>query len=668
MSSLNYREIASGADSSQSQGPDTTAHADSTATGGLQQVVDFPEVEATPLRVAIVVGPHVREDDAEVGRIRLRVLKPFALARLGRPFEVWDSTKKCLVSANRSLPLKPYAKELATRLGCGVDLIFEWIKLMCEKGPENVVAEDFLKIASSGGKGGSRLSPALEDALQKAVYKVCVSQGVRPASKKANQAIRDQLVALGHSSKSISKATIRHRSMSPKITFARSEAYQRDHMMRVAGQPDETPGLNSVVVIDTTTFSDEDAELRVVDSQGRDLGPANVIFALLKANKGIWSFRAFAGPPNSFLAGLTIKRGLVAKEPLLKRYSIEGIWPFCGRVGAVNHDGGPEFIGSQIKGAIKRRDIGIDDRSPPSTPHYRAGLERFNRTAHLLFADFLGSDCGKRYLRPVNGRPTAKGILLNDLDKALTEWIVCHYHTRPHAGLGGDTPLSRMDKYVLGQNGLPASGLIAPLDDTDELMWDFLWEEMRTVNHLGIQFMNRRYVSTELTKLFKLTRRSSERKIAFRFNPYAMRWVFVKIPDETGREIITRIEWLPENEKYRPTVENQEASINPSMWEWDVLFADIRRGNTAKATSSLAEDLHAKRESEAAAGETMAGAPGKKERVRDARHRGMRESYGSENLPVGGSGTPPQGKAPSQAKQGAKAPRLLETAGGAEAY
>lgn len=74
--------------------------------------------------------------------------------------------------------------------------------------------------------------------------------------------------------RNIATATIPLRSKSPKIAFARTDAYQRDHMMRVAGQPDETPGLNSVVVMNTTTFSDEDAQLRVVDEQSRDRGPA----------------------------------------------------------------------------------------------------------------------------------------------------------------------------------------------------------------------------------------------------------------------------------------------------------------------------------------------------------------------------------------------------------
>jgi len=630
----------------------------------------FPEVASEPVMIPVNVGQHRREDDVAVGNIRIRILRPFALARLGLPYQIWDAQKESLVTTGRKLPLRQHVKELSKRLGCGTDLVFEWVKIICEKGPENVVGDDLLKSASSGGKGGTRLGEAKEKAVTAAVYKVCVTQGLLPGSRKANKAIQAELTVAGYGSQ-VSNATVNQRARSPKIAVGRTDAYQRDHLMRIAGQPDETPGLNSVVVMDTTLFTDEDTDgLRVVDPQGRDMGAANVIFALLKSNRGVWSYLPFAGPQNSFLAGLAIKRGLVSKTPLLERFGIPGHWAHHGKPGTFNHDCGSEFLGSQVQGAIRRRDISIDDRSPPQTPHYRAGLERFNRTAHAMFTEFLSSDAGQRYLRSVNGRPNAKGILLNDLDKAIAEWTVGHYHTRPHKGMGGDTPFGRMEKYVRGMNGLPASGLPPAVADTEELTWDFLWEETRTVNHLGIQFMNRRYVSPELNRLLKINSRSSERKIVFRFNPYAMGQIFVKIPDQNGTEVICRIPWLPETEKYRPSNQNQQAWINPSLWEWKVIFADIRRGNTEEPTGTLAEALFAQREADAAAGKAGASGKTSKEKVGNARNRAMREAFGKENLPStdAPSGGPVCNAAAAETKKRPQAPRLLQTGAGADLY
>lgn len=637
----------------------------------------FPEVSPAPLVVESNVGAHKAEADLAVGSIRLKALTPFVLSRLGRKYEVWDNKNGCLVTKDDHLPLRPHVKELARRLACGTDRIYAWVDFMCQKGPENVVVGELLKATSTGGKGTSRLSSTEEKELQKAVNQVCVVDGLKPASKAANNAICDRIVSAGCVSRKISTATIRARSLSPEITIARTDAYQRDHLMRIAGSPDEVTGLNSVVVMDTTTFTDEDGELRAVDAQGRDLGPVNVIFALLKSNRGIWSVRGFAGPVNSYLAGLTIKRGLVEKGPLLARHKIPGIWAHHGKPGTFNHDCGSEFLNGHVGGALKSRDIGIDDRSAPYTPHHRGDLERFNRTAHALFVEFLESDVGRRYLRSVNGRPKAKGILLSDLDRALIEWVVGHYHVRPHAGLGGDSPLSRMEKFVLGENGLPASGLPAPVADTEELRWDFMWEEHRVVNQLGIEYANRRYVNSDFSRLFKLNSRSSGQRIPFRFNPYAMGSIFVKVPGDDGREEIVRAKWLPETQKYRPKAADQEASINPSLWEWEVLFKDIKRGNTEPPSALLAEALHNKREAESAAGGSVAGAPSKKDRTRDARNRTMREEYGSEdNLTDSvesseetGSDTvselPPP---PARGRKKDPVPTLLTIGGGSDAY
>jgi len=629
---------------------------------------DFPEVGPVPLRVPVNVGPHKSETDVEIGCTRLRILIPFVLSRLGMRYEVWDAQKQSMVQTDRKLSVRQHVAELSKRLACGTDLVFEWVSIIAKKGPENVVGDDLLKTASSGGKGVSRLGKDLEKALTEAVFKVCVTDGIKPGSRKANQAIRAELTVLGYASK-LSTATLNHRAHSKDVAKARTDAYERDHLQRIAGQSDDTPGLNSVVVMDSTLFTDEDADLRVVDSQGRDLGPANVIFALLKANRGVWSFRAFAGPQNSFLAGLTVKRGLVSKTALLERHKIPGVWPHHGKVGTINHDCGSEFVGGQVQGAIKRRGIAINDRSPPNTPHFRGGLERFNRTAHLLFSEFLESDCGKRYLRPVNGRPNAKGILLSDLDKALIEWIVGHYHVRPHAGLGGDTPFGRMEKYIRGINGLATSGLPMSLEDTDELKWDFLWEETRTVTHLGIQFNNRRYSDPVLKYFFKPNSRSSECKITFRFHPYAMGHLFVKIPDENGKDKIWPIRWWPETERYRASGPNQEASINPSLWEWGRLFDDIRLANTTKATPELAEALFAKREAEAAAANGKTSGKKTKEKISTARERAMRETMGLENLPgTAASVADDAGEVDPKPGEPLQTLRLLDTRAGADAY
>ena len=298
------------------------------------------------------------------------------------------------------------------------------------------------------------------------------------------------------------------------------------------------------------------------------------------------------------------------------------------------------------------------------TPHYRAKEERFNRTAHKLFKDFLASTQGHRFVRPVHGKKKAKGIWLKDLDRALMEWIVSDYHNRSHKGLGGDSPNSRFEKLVEGRDGLPASGISTPLAPSDELDWDFMWEGARVVNHLGISWANRVYRSPELDKLFVLNSRSSKKRVPFRYNPYGINAISVKVPDGTGKEKIVRVPWIPERERYPMTEDVFRASTNPSIWEWKAIFSILRRAGHAEPSTGLIEELHRQQEAEADA-TRKAGAPKKSDRISTRRNQSMRQNFGDKNLPeTTAQQTPLEPKPPRQTFR----PAYLPLASGHAAY
>ena len=571
------------------------------------------------------------EGDQELGSLRLRVLSMFALARLGEGFDFPGPDGRPIHRWSR-IPVRPYLKLLTSRLGCGSDFVFELVDRLCAKGPQNTKVSEMLKQAQGGGKGTSRLPPSATLALDAAIRAACVEQGLRPGTQKTNKVIRELIKANAPLVEIPATKTIRKRSMSPEVQAMRAGAYERDHLFRLVGSPELVTGLNSVVQLDTTQFTNEEYELLVVDRQGRNMGPANVIFGVLASCRGIWTYLPFAGAANSFLSGLAIKRGLLAKDALLDSLGVKGILPFHGKVGEIKHDNGPEFANDHLQEVCLARDFAIRDLRPPQTPQYGSMEERFNRSAQRLFREFLDSPQGKRYLRPVASKPGAYGILLEDLDRALAEWI-CEYHKRGHAGLGGDSPLSRFEKFAKGEAGLPASGIPGPLAETPDLIWDFLWRETRTVNHLGIAFANRRYGCAKLSRFFRVNSRSSGRRVEFRFNPYAMRSVFIRFPDDDISIPPCEVPWIREADKYRMTPEEAHAASNPSLWEWEVLFKVLRAAGVANPTGGVVEALHARNEARSAEQGTP-GAPSRKTKVQNDRARGMREHLGTTNLPL----------------------------------
>lgn len=563
-------------------------------------------------RVTERAGRNQAETDPETGRIRLQWLTPFALSRRGEAYELWDADLQRMTVRDEPLPLRPFVTELAEILACGEDMVFRWVHQLenYPGGPQNAKASDMLKSAQGGGEGTSRLGEAKEKALTDAVWEVRVTRGIKPG-RKAMKEIRNLLAQSPAfaNQKLPSPDTIAKRWNTDEIKVALADPYARDHLNRLCGDPDKILGVNSVLCIDCATMSNAENEVRALDDEGRDLGPVTVIWGLNAATRGVWTVLGFPGAQNGFLVGCALRLALIDKAPLLKEYGLEGFhWPFHGRPGEIQHDHGSEFINRHIERALRERDIAfpVVDRSPVKTPHYRGRSERFHGSAQWLFSEFLQSPHGKKITYPVKGKPGAIGIPLKKLNPALVTWVVQDWHQRPLSSLGGDSPLSRWEKFVQGKNGLPKSGVQPALEDSNALRWEFLWKEYRTVNQLGIQFQNRNYRSGDLDHFLKPNSRSSGKKEEFGFNPYHMGEIFVKVVEEEGERIVS-IPWKPIDDKFRCTIDLAARSKNPTYWEWKHLYQDLVAGNTAKVTPQLMEDMQRHREEQETKGSGRRG-------------------------------------------------------------
>lgn len=547
--------------------------------------------------------PNMAEDDPEVGKTRLQWLLPFALARCGQDYEVWDEASQQMVVKNERLTLRPAMGELCQILACGPDLIYELVNRLVQttNGPRSAKACDMLKKRSSGGAGVGRFAPDKEACITGVIWDVRVKRRKAPGT----QAMQDILTALAQTDAFCgqelpSKSTIRSRWNTDEIKVALADPYARDHLHRLCGDPEMINGLNDLLCIDCTQMSSQSNGLLVVDSEGRELGPVNCIWALNSATRGVVGVLGFPGAQNSRLVSLTMRMALIDKRPLLDQYGLnDEIWPFHGRHAVVRHDQGSEFLNANVEALLTGSEVKVPllDRSPSHTPHFRGGAERFNGTAQTLFAEFLKSPQAVAFKRPVKGKPAAIGIRLQDLNRALVTWVVKDWHKRPMEALGGDSPLSRCEKFVRGQCGLPASGIRPPLADDDELRWACLMREPRTVNQHGIKFLHRQYRDPCLNLLLRPGSRSSGNKIETRVDPYDLGRIFVKVPDKGGDERIVAVPWKSLSAHYRPTVLLEQRAQNPTLWEWRQIFRDIQRGNTGKPTPEAMEMLQHYRDS-----------------------------------------------------------------------
>ncbi len=554
-----------------------------------------PEREFDVASICIPAGKkNAEEIDETIGRIRMRCLIPYARAQLGLP-PIHEGPEEGQNAEKLSLKRDQVA--LAAKLGCGVEKIRKFVRLIREKGIENVRASDFLKKAPGGGKGTCKVREAIRKPMFEAVKKACVQEGHPPGSARARKAIRLEMVALGvPSSKIPGRQALNAATYSPAIVSLHSGAVNGEHMGRVVDLATEAIAPNQMIFMDATVHSNESEPeecIYALNEAGKNMGLVNVIYGLDGATRGIWTVLGYVGAANGFLSGLAIHRGLLAKDALLAKYGIKGPWLWCGKPRRFVTDRGKEFIGRQTQRVIQSMDIMFSDRSPPRTAFYRAKAERFNRTAHKLYANFLKSEVGKKYFREVPGIPHATGILFKDIDRALIEWVVECYHVRGHAGLGGVSPIDRLFQMANGEVGFPLSGFPPPVADRSDLLWDFLWEEHRVINHLGISMINRRYNDERLTEFLVPGKRSSVVRQSVRFNPYGIGSVFVRKPDTL--EIIP-IRYIHNNDQHPMSAEDRQKAINPSIWEWRSGRHDLKRVGISKPTPSQVEEVIQARE------------------------------------------------------------------------
>jgi len=165
--------------------------------------------------------------------------------------------------------------------------------------------------------------------------------------------------------------------------------------------------------------------------------------------------------------------------------------PFGGVPATIRPDGGLEFAVVVLKRASGVLGIRLLP-TPPYSPNLKGKVERAQGSAVTqLLAELPGFTGGPR---DASGKLWGSGLAvltLAELVERFDAWVRWYNRERPHASLGGQTPLQRWS--------LDASPLRTVPDE--ELRWTLLGEEQRTVRTSGVAFRALNYVAAELNGL-----------------------------------------------------------------------------------------------------------------------------------------------------------------------
>ena len=162
--------------------------------------------------------------------------------------------------------------------------------------------------------------------------------------------------------------------------------------------------------------------------------------------------------------------------------------PFGGVPTLLRWDNGLEFAATALTRTAAALGCVVSP-TPPYTPHLKGKIERLHRTITQEFLNGLPFYTnGPRAADQTLYGPAADPITLDRFAGDFDTWVRRYNTTRPHRGLGGQTPLERWCTDPTPIEQVPA----------DQLRGLLLADQERTIGKDGIHFRGLVYVAAEL--------------------------------------------------------------------------------------------------------------------------------------------------------------------------
>ncbi len=233
-------------------------------------------------------------------------------------------------------------------------------------------------------------------------------------------------------------------------------------------------------------------------------------------------------PPGALSAGLCLSNVILPKESFLLRLGVEREWPCWGLPYTVHLDNAKEFHGKMLETACLYYKIVIEYR-PVMVPHFGAHIERFFRTLSSELKSVRGTTFSNIAERADYDSNAQAALTLEDLERWVAHYIIGVYHQTPHSALDM-SPLQKFEEAYSGSGAGPAMPMPRRVVDEERLIFDFLPQAERKIEHYGIQFFHSHYWCDAMRPYVTDPGRE-RRKYAFRYDPRNMSQIYFLDPD-----------------------------------------------------------------------------------------------------------------------------------------
>ncbi|WP_296706767.1 Mu transposase C-terminal domain-containing protein [Rhodoblastus sp.] len=420
-----------------------------------------------------------------------------------------------LLAKNRST--RKEVCEAGKELGISVSAAYAALKRYAESGEITQLPPP----TRPGGRGKSRLLPAVEQVIQDEIEKTLLKRRNYGISKFIEN-VEKRLRKLGLD---VSEATLRNRVAAIpdyKWTKARKgyDETAKTHEPLKGKHPEAAQPLE--IIQCDHWYSD----MEILSEDRLDvIGRAWMTIAIDVFSRAIWGLHIGLDSPSTTTMALCMINGMTRKDAMLKSYGIDAHMPIYGDPKRLHLDNAGEFTGNSIKMSCDHFNIKLSWR-PVRKPQYGAYIERYNGNLAQKFKDLpgaTGSNPGERKaLRP---EKTA-AFTLEDLTKQ-TWMLINEYHNTEHLGLDGKKPIDKWTEYFFGPNGQRRPTPPVRIDNL-ELRINWYPLEKRTIQRYGILIDYLEYYSE--TILFLVRNKKDYGKIAVRRNPLDVREIYILHP------------------------------------------------------------------------------------------------------------------------------------------
>lgn len=136
----------------------------------------------------------------------------------------------------------------------------------------------------------------------------------------------------------------------------------------------------------------------------------------------------------------TVRMIVTDKRELAREAGCATPWDMFGAFETIATDNGSEYANDAFQSAV----VGLEAEAsypPAGLPELRAFIERFFGSIHSsLFSRFSGRTFANVVAKGNYDSEQQASLLLDEIWRLITRWIVDVYHNSPHEGLGGETP------------------------------------------------------------------------------------------------------------------------------------------------------------------------------------------------------------------------------------